>query len=119
MRPIHLLRAIPAAALLTASLSIAASAQAAAVADAPTQAAITALRTSAAALIAANSPGPSWAKGITSSQLSAAYDNQLTDQSSSRMNTVMVVKTRAEKAAWTTMDPTSRALIKNYFAAGR
>jgi len=81
--------------------------------DGPTQAALTALRANAAGMVGSLSNN----KGVSGDQVSASYDDQLKDLSSQRSNTVMVVKVRAEQAAWSQMDPTSRALIKNYFAA--
>jgi len=104
---------LPTAVLVLASLApLAASAQGASM-DAPTQAALTALRTNAASMVASLSNN----KGITGGQVTASYDDQLKDLSPQRSNTVMIVKVRAERAAWSAMDPTSRALIKNFFAA--
>ena len=100
---------------LASLLPIAAYAQAAPNLDGPTQTALTALRTNAAAMVASLSNN----KGISSDQVTASYDDQLTDLSRKRMNSVMIVKTRAERAAWSQMDPTSRALIKSHFAISR
>jgi hypothetical protein len=101
--------------LLASLLPITAHAQAAPDIDAPTQTALTALRTKAAGMVASLSKN----KGISGDQVTASYDDKLTDLSRKRMNAVMIVKTRAELAAWNQMDPTSRALIKSRFALSR
>jgi hypothetical protein len=98
--------------LLSSALPIAAYAQGAPNIDGPTQTALNALRTNAAGMVASLSNN----KGVSGDQLTASYDDKLTGMSSDQMNTVMIVKARAEQAAWNQMDPTSRALIKNYFA---
>ena len=81
--------------------------------DGPTQDALTSLRSNAANMVSSLSDS----KGITGDQVTASYTDQLTGLSAQQFNTAMVVKARAEQAAWAQMDPTSRALIKNYFAA--
>jgi hypothetical protein len=98
--------------LLAGFVPVAAYAQASPNIDGPTQTALTALRANAAGMVASLSNN----KGISGDQVTASYDDKLTDLSSKRMNTVMIVKIRAEQAAWNQMDPTSRALIKNFFA---
>jgi hypothetical protein len=80
--------------------------------DTPTQNALAALRTGAVGMVASLSKN----KGVSGDDISASYNGTLAAPTS-RANTVMVVKARAEQAAWTTMDPTSRALIKSYFGA--
>lgn len=109
----HVAKYAPLAALAIFGLMpLAASAQASPI-DAPTQTALTALRTSAATAVAKLSNR----KGVTGDQVTASYSDQLRDVSAQQMNTVMIVKGRAEASAWTQLDPTSRALIKNYFAS--
>jgi hypothetical protein len=106
---------LPVAILVLGSLApIAAYAQGPSI-DGPTQTALTALRTNAATMVASLSNH----KGITGDQVTASYSDTLNDVSSQQFNNVMIVKRRAEQAAWTQMDPTSRALIKNHFAAVR
>ena len=97
---------------LSSLLPVAASAQGPTM-DGPTQAALTSLRTNAASMVASLSNN----KGVSGDQVTASYVDQLKDLSADRSNAVMIVKTRAEQAAWNQMEPTSRALIKNYFAA--
>ena len=81
--------------------------------DGPTQTSLTALRTNAANIVGSLSNS----KNVTGDQITASYADQLSNMSADQINTVMIVKQRAENAAWTQMDPTSRGLIKNYFAA--
>jgi hypothetical protein len=80
--------------------------------DTPTAAALMTLRSNAADLVASLSNN----KGVQGAEVTASYDDHLRNMPSQRLNTVMIVKIRAEQAAWTQMDPTSRALIKNFFA---
>lgn len=98
--------------LLASFVPIAAYAQGAPSIDGPTQSALTALRTNAAGMVASLSNN----KGIRGDQVTASYDDKLTGMSGNQFNNVMIVKARAEHAAWNQMDPTSRALIKNFFA---
>jgi hypothetical protein len=101
-----------AAVLLLATSPIATYAQAAPSIDGPTQTALAALRTNAAGMVASLSNN----KGISGDQVTASYADKLTGLSTNQFNNVMIVKGRAEQSAWNQMDPTSRALIKNYFA---
>lgn len=80
--------------------------------DGPTETAMTLLRTNAASMVGSLSNN----KGISGSQVTDSYIDKLTDLSSQRRNTVMIVKAKAEQAAMSQMDPTSRALIKSFFA---
>jgi hypothetical protein len=82
--------------------------------DAATQAALNQFHNGAASLVASLPNN----KGVTADELTAAYSGQLS-LSPKQSNTVMVVKRRAERAAWAQLDPTSRTLIKNFFASVR
>src|SRR5262245_60378026 len=97
---------------LVSVVPIAAHAQSTSNIDRPTQTALTALRTNAAGMVASLSNH----KGVSGDQVTASYDDKLSGLSNNQFNNVMIVKGRAEQAAWNQMDPTSRAVIKNHFA---
>jgi hypothetical protein len=80
--------------------------------DAATRAAINEFR-SAAVRMVASLPNN---KGVTADQVTASYNGQLS-LSPKQLNTVMVVKRRAERAAWAQMDPRSQTLIRGFFAS--
>ncbi len=109
MKPRHLLFAL--ILLLTGLVPVGMNAQEPRM-DGPTRAALNELRAASADI----APSLANNKGVTSDQITASYNGQLslTPQQS---NTVMVVRSKAERAAWAQMDPTSRALIKNFFAS--
>jgi hypothetical protein len=107
MRPLYLLLA---AGLVIGSFTPLAAYAKSADPDGPTQSAITALRAGAASLAS------SYGKAANSAQILSSYDDKLTGLSAKQFNTVMVVETRAELATMNTMDPTSRNLIKTYWA---
>jgi hypothetical protein len=77
--------------------------------DTPTANAFAALRSAAVAMV-----GSVKNKGVSGDELNASYMG--TGPSGGRSNTVMIVKNRAEVAAWTGLDPTSRSLIKSFLA---
>jgi hypothetical protein len=75
--------------------------------DSATATAIATWRTNTVALVA-----PAYRDGVA-----ATYMGKALNVDAQTMNSLMVAKSKAETAAWATLDPASAALIVNYYEA--
>ena len=80
--------------------------------DAATQAALTTFRADAAELVTTLPDN----KDVSSQQILASYqEGGLAGLPSEQLNTIMVVRIRAEAASWDQLDPTMKNLIRTFW----